>query len=155
MQILLLMYDPGGFRSSTTSDPSVQKKSSEPSTQQNNDRYRTESLGRMAAFLVPSVKLQQQTNRGKTFEQVIREFLISRYGGYTQTAGSISGYWRDQAGALHYGEHREFKVGFLGKDRIPELKEFLARIASEMKEQCMYLETGEDAMLVFPVPKQV
>jgi len=112
--------------------------------------YRLESLGRMAIFLLPSVKLMQQSSPGATFEEVIRGFLLSRYGGFTQTAGSISGFWRDQAGIEHYGEHREFKVGFVGKERIPELQEFLARIAGEMGEQCVYLETGEDAMLIFP-----
>ena len=113
--------------------------------------YRSESLGRMAVFLLPSLKLKQPCSRGISFEMVIHDFLMSAYGGYTAAAGNIFGYWRDKAGREHYGEHREFKVGFLGKERIPELAKFLAGIAREMGEECVYLEPGEAAPLIFPV----
>ncbi len=104
----------------------------------------------MAVFLLPSLKLKQRCSRGTSFEEVVHDFLLANYGGYTAAAGNIFGYWRDKTGREHYGEHREFKVGFLGKDRIPELARFLAGIAREMGEECVYLETGEDAMLIFP-----
>lgn len=120
-------------------------------------RYRKQSLGRMAVFLLPSLKLKSRVRGLGQLEQWVHNFLLAHYGGYTVTSGNIFGYWR-ASGREFYGEHRLYTVAFLGKQRIPSLERFLARLARSMGEQCIYLETGEDAWLVFAangIPRQI
>ena len=54
-------------------------------------------------------------------------------------------------GAERFCEHvMEIKVSFRGKERIPKLQKFLAEICSVMREECIYLETGENSWLIYP-----
>lgn len=110
---------------------------------------REESIGRPAAFLLPSLKLQQRGDTGQTLADKLHGYLIETFGGYTAAAGNIFGYWKDRSGKEFYGEHRRFEVGLLKEDRLPELKRFLARLADEMGEQCIYLQVGEEALFVY------
>jgi hypothetical protein len=112
--------------------------------------YRRESLGQLAVFLLPSLKLKQRGPDNLAVEDRIHRFLLGHFAGYTVETGNILGYWKDGLGQEHYGEHRLFRVAFTGKDRIPVLEAFLARVATEIGEQSIYLETGEDAWLIYP-----
>ena len=60
-----------------------------------------------------------------------------------------TGSWKDDAGRESYGEHKEYKVGLRTPDKLPELKRFLARLAREMEEECIYLEAGREASFVY------
>ena len=111
---------------------------------------RVDSLGRMAVFLLPSLKLKQKKKRGESYEDIVHDFLMKRFSGYTASAGNIFGYWRDDTtGRESYGEHKEYKVSFRGKNRVAILKEFLSELAGELDEDSIYLEYGEDAWLVY------
>lgn len=114
--------------------------------------YERASLGRMAVFLIPSLKLKTRLRDGATVEDRIHDFLMRHFSGFTASTGTMFGYWHDESGMEFYGEHREFKVSFPGKEHIPVLEEFLAGIAREIGERCIYLETGEDAWLIYPKP---
>jgi hypothetical protein len=115
-------------------------------------RYRRVSLGRMAVYLLPSLKLKSPGRDGVAVEEGIHNFLIQNFAGYTVETGNILGYWRDDSGQEQYGEHRLFRVAFTSEERVPELEAFLARVAAEIGEQSIYLETGEDAWLIYPEP---
>ncbi len=118
-------------------------------------RYEKMPLGRPAVFLLPSEKLMRPDVSGKSAKDVVEQFLLDTYGGFTCTNGNISGYWRDERQKKdHYGEHRLYTVAFPDKKRIPELERFLARMAVILGEDCIYLETGEDAWLIYPIPPQ-
>jgi hypothetical protein len=111
--------------------------------------FRLDPLGRMAVFLLPSLKLKQK-KLGKSFEEVVHHFLLKNFEGYTASAGNIFGFWRDaKTGREFYGEHKEYKVSFRGRDRVAMLQEFLSQLAGELGEDCIYLEYGEDAWLVY------
>jgi len=111
--------------------------------------FRVESLGRMAVFLLPSLKLKQK-KRGKPHDELVHHFLMKHFAGYTASAGNIFGFWRDeQTGREYYGEHKEYKVSFRGRDRVEMLQRFLSQLAKELDEDCIYLEYGEDAWLVY------
>lgn len=112
--------------------------------------YRKESLGRMATFLLPSFKLKQRDKDGKTIEEIVHKFLVSNFEGYTAATGNIFGFWKDENGAESYGEHKEYKVAFAGKERVKYLEFFLAEIAEIIHEDCIYFETGEDSWLIYP-----
>ena len=112
--------------------------------------YRKESLGRMATFLLPSLKLKKRDADGHTIEEIVHQFLVSNFEGYTAAGGIIFGFWKDEKGEVAYGEHKEYKVAFIGKDRIAVLESFLATIAKEIGEYCIYFETGEDSWLIYP-----
>ena len=71
-------------------------------------------------------------------------------GGYTAQAGNIFGYWRDSAGHDSYGEHREFSVAFVEDAKLPMLKTFVAKMAAELEEECIYLRAGGTASLIYP-----
>ena len=76
--------------------------------------------------------------------------MIAQFGGFTVTAGNIFGYWTGADQEMFYGEHRLYSVAFNGKEKIPVLEKFLAQVAFILGEQCIYLETGEDAWLIYP-----
>src|SRR6188768_2628198 len=98
--------------------------------------FRVESLGRMAVFLLPSLKLKQRKKPGGVHEEIVHQFLMKNFGGYTASAGNIFGFWRDEkAGREWYGEHREYKVSFRGRDRLAMLQQFLARLAADLGEE--------------------
>lgn len=106
-------------------------------------------LGKRAAFLLPSLKLKSPSEPGVTFEQDVHRFLTSTFEGYTAAAGNLFGYWKDAAGNDSYGEHRQFTVALLDESKLPALKEYLACLARQMHEDCIYLETGDSASLIF------
>lgn len=112
-------------------------------------RHRRESLGRMATFLMPSLKLKTRLADGTTVEEYLHTVLMQSFGGYTAGSATLFGFWRSDDGRDFYGEHREYKVAFEGKERIKELEVVIAAIARSVGEQCIYLETGEDAWLIF------
>ena len=103
----------------------------------------------MAVFLLPSLKLKQRDAHGLAVEDRVHRFLIGNFAGYTVETGNILGFWKDD-GEEHYGEHRLFRVAFAGQERIPKLEAFLAGVAAEIGERSVYLETGEDAWLIYP-----
>jgi hypothetical protein len=104
----------------------------------------------MAVFLMPSLKLKQRGPDGLAVEDRIHIFLMGNFAGYTVETGNILGFWKDGRGEEHYGEHRLFRVAFAGKDRVAVLEAFLAGVAAEIGERSVYLETGEDAWLIYP-----
>lgn len=114
-----------------------------------------EALGRMAVFLLPSLKLKRRHRLGRSYEEVVHDFLLKHFNGYTASAGNIFGFWRDEkSGQEYYGEHREYKVSFRGHDRIAMLQRFLSKMGSDLGEKTIYLEYGEDAWLVHAAKKR-
>jgi len=111
--------------------------------------YRERSLGSAVAFLLPSLKLKEPSLTGPSIENRLHSFLMDNFGGYTAQAGNIFGYWREDE-RDSYGEHREFSVAAPDTSKLPPLKEFLAGMAQELNEECIYFRTGETASLIYP-----
>jgi hypothetical protein len=114
---------------------------------------RVESIGRRALFLIPSVKVynSKYSITKQSVAKVIHKFLLEVFGGYTCASGNIYGYFLSTS--YEYDELREFRVAFLedeGKTKVPLLQKFLAELCIDIGEECIYLECGEDAMLVYP-----
>src|SRR3990167_6643326 len=114
---------------------------------------RVESLGRRALFLIPSVKVynRKYSKTKQSIARAIHRFLMATFGGYTCASGNIYGYFTSES--AEYDELREFRVAFKedeARTKVPKLQEFLATICEDISEECIYLECGEDAMLVYP-----
>lgn len=114
--------------------------------------YREQSLGTAVVFLLPSLKLKEPLASGSTVESRLHTFLMDNFGGYTAQAGNIFGYWRDGRGRDSYGEHREFSVAFVDDVKLPALKAFVAKMAQDLEEECIYLRVGPTASLIYPAP---
>src|SRR5688572_11401981 len=100
-----------------------------------------ESMGPVAAMLLPIDKLKQPSPRGVPFEEEIHEFLSVNLNGYTVSSGNISGHWRDNTGRDCYAEHRQYRVALPpSKTARQTLEIFLGTLAHEMGETCIYLE---------------
>ena len=112
--------------------------------------YREQRLGASAIFLLPSLKLKEPARGGSSPEGRLHDFLMENFGGYTAQAGNIFGYWRDGDGADSYGEHREVTVALSTAEKLDLLKVYLARLAGEMTEKCIYLRTAGEAFLIYP-----
>lgn len=112
--------------------------------------YREQSLGSTVVFLLPSLKLKEPSVNGLSVENRLHNFLMDNFGGYTAQAGNIFGYWRDAGGRVSYGEHREFSVAFVEDSKLPILKAFVAKMAQELAEECIYLRAGQTASLIYP-----
>lgn len=111
--------------------------------------YREKELGPYVAFLLPSLKLKEPTPDGLSLENRLHDFLMGEFGGYTAQAGNIFGYWRE-SGRDSYGEHREFSVAASDPEEIEKLKQFLAALAGELGEECIYFRTERNASLLYP-----
>lgn len=114
---------------------------------------KVESLGRRAMFLVPSIKVynSKYSKTRQSIAQTIHRFLTMTFGGYTCASGNIYGYF--QSASIEYDELREFRVAFKEdekKAKVPALLEFLSKICEDIGEECIYVECGEDALLVYP-----
>lgn len=108
-----------------------------------------ESLGRLGILLLPSLKMKTASPRGKSYEQEVHHFLVENFSGYTVASGNIAGFWKDSQGRQHYGEHQEYRVGFLSEDKIPLLENYIAELAEDMGEESIFWATGEDAWLIY------
>ena len=115
--------------------------------------FTSETLGCMAVALLPANKVRLASPRGKTFQEEIHEFLITNFTGYTVASGNISGWWKDAEGKELQGQHIEYKVALPNDPAaLGTLQAFLASLAFEMKEECLYLEIGSHASLIFAQP---
>lgn len=103
------------------------------------DGYREEYLGKPAVFSIPSPKLE-------TVEYEIHNFLIENYGNAWSQTSNIRGVWMGKPD----GEYTKIEISFVGKEKIPVLKRFLAQIAEKIGEECIYLLTGADSWYVYP-----
>ena len=112
-------------------------------------RVKRECLGNLAAALLPLEKLKLKSPRGVAFEREIHDFLVTNFNGYTVSSGNISGHWKDDHGQDHYGEHRQYKVALTGQESIASFEVFLAEIAADMHEDCIYVELGREIFLVY------
>ena len=113
---------------------------------------RIQSLGRPALFLIPSVKVynRKYSKTRQNIARTIHNFLTDTFGGYTCASGNIYGYFTTET--TEYDELRQFRVAFKEDEKrtkVPQLQEFLAAICADIGEECIYLECGEDAMLVY------
>ena len=110
-------------------------------------------LGCLALALFPLEKLKHSSPGGKPFEQEIHHFLVRKFNGYTVSSGNISGHWKDDAGHDHYGEHRAYKVALPNDELRAAFEQFLARMAREMGEECIYAEINGEILLIYQVPE--
>ncbi|MDB6130320.1 MAG: hypothetical protein JWM04_1427 [Verrucomicrobiales bacterium] len=110
---------------------------------------RKESMGKTGLFLLPSLKMRRKSARGKSYDEELHDFLVKHFSGYTVSSGSISGYWKDEDGREHYGEHREYKVAFLKQKKVPLLEEYIAKLAEDIEEECVFWEKGDEAWLIY------
>lgn len=108
-----------------------------------------EPLGQVAVALLPIEKLKLKSSRGVQFEREIHDFLVTNFNGYTVSSGNISGHWKDDAGHVHYGEHRQYKVALSASVGIQSFEVFLADLAAEMGEECIYVELGREIFLIY------
>lgn len=111
--------------------------------------YYEKPLGRNVRFLLPSLKLMQPGKDGNTVEQAVHRYLVEHFGGYTATSANLFGFWKDEFGGQTYGEHREFVVALRNDQGLPELKEFLSRVACQLDEDCLYVEVAGQAILLY------
>ncbi|MGV3773944.1 MAG: hypothetical protein ACO1QB_13670 [Verrucomicrobiales bacterium] len=112
-------------------------------------KLKKEILGKMCMVLLPLEKLKKKSSRGIAFEQEIHDYLVITFNGYTVASGNISGYWKDESGHEFYGEHREYKVAIPSHTARETLELFLATLADEMNEECVYFEFGEETWLIY------
>jgi len=82
-------------------------------------------------------------------EQSVHTFLMEQFGGYTATAATVFGYWREADGGYSYGEHREFTVALPHGEGLAALKEFLGRTARVLGEKCLYVEVAGEGILLY------
>ncbi|MEO6036562.1 MAG: hypothetical protein ABIQ35_15030 [Verrucomicrobiota bacterium] len=108
-----------------------------------------ESLGRLGILLLPSLKMKSRSSRGKTYELEVHEFLVANFSGYTLASGNIAGFWKDSKGEQQYGEHLEYRVGFLSEEKIPMLDAYISELAEELEEESIFWATREDVWLVY------
>jgi hypothetical protein len=118
---------------------------------------KVESLGRRAAFLIPSIKVynRKYSKTHRNIARTVHNFLVRVFRGYTCLTAGIYGYFTSEA--TEYDELKEFRVAFKEDEKrtkIPKLLKFLATICGDIGEECIYVECGEDALLVYPSKKE-
>ena len=113
--------------------------------------YEIIDLGREAVFYIPINKLRG--NRGIRIRQDLHLFLMSQFGAYSTSPFkglATYGYWTDPSKSVVYDESMIFRVAFVGKEKIPTLFERIAQLATEIEEDCIYVQAGQYSGLVRP-----
>lgn len=116
---------------------------------QRSRNYTLLDLGRPARFLIPCGKLAFPF-RGTTVQEHLKAFLTQNFGAFTTSLVPNFGIWVNGAGQLIDDQCWEFRVSFLGKEKISLLLEELALIATAINEICIYVEAGQYAALIYP-----
>lgn len=111
-----------------------------------------ENIGKRALFLIPSIKVynRKYSRTRQSVAKTVHDFLNDTFNGYTCASGNIYGYFTSES--AEYDELREFRVAFQDykeRTKLLKLQEFLAKLAEDIGEECIYLEYGEKAMLVY------
>jgi hypothetical protein len=112
-------------------------------------KSRREYLGAMGLVLLPLQKLKNESPRGTKFELEVHDFLVENFNGYTVASGNISGHWKDSEGNDFYGEHREYRVALPESEAIQSLESYIAILAREMAEECIYFELAGQTSLIY------
>ena len=114
--------------------------------------YTEEALGTVSLFLIPELGLRDESSSGETFEKEIENFFLDKFGSCTFPGKSVIDYRLDpdKASRRRLAISREYTVAIKDAEAVLQLKEFLARIASEMRLKSMYLEINREAMLLTP-----
>lgn len=114
-------------------------------------------------FLIPSIKVynRKYSKSGQSVASAIHNFLNGNYDGYTCASGNIYGYYTSET--TEYDELREFRVSIRGGTHpdkfdpldgkpcpLSRLAKFLSELAADIDEECIYLESGNEAFLVYP-----
>jgi len=110
---------------------------------------RIENLGRPAVFLIPSHKMRVKMG-DQAVEEALHEFLAQKYGAFTTTLLPLFGFWQNGKKEIDYDECRQYEVSFPGKEHIPPLIEFLAKICQAIGEDCLYFKAGQYACTIWP-----
>ncbi len=111
-------------------------------------KFRAVLIGRPAVFLLPS-DLMGTLIEGKTCRELVESYMATNFGGFTDEGSGHNGYWKNDSGKSYSDKYQKYRVSFLGKDLIPDLQGFLAYIGKNLRQESIYLETGEDAWLIF------
>lgn len=114
---------------------------------------RVEVLGQPVLFYVPSVKVynRRYSKSKQSVANTIHNFLNDTFGGYTCASGNIFGFFASTA--IEYDELREFRVAVAEDEsntKVRALQLFLAELCDDIGEECIYLECGNKALLVYP-----
>jgi hypothetical protein len=112
-------------------------------------KVKREVIGQVAVTLLPLEKLKLKSPRGIPFEREIHDFFVTKFNGYTVSSGNISGHWKDDAGRDHYGEHRQYKVALDGRESVTSFEVFLAELAADIGEDCIYVELSREIFLIY------
>jgi len=115
--------------------------------------YRIVDIGRTAAFLIPVNKIDLPSKEeGKTIKVSLEDFLTEKFGGYNVNPIPRVGAWTSESGQIFFDNCLEYSVAFAGKERIPELLQFLSDLAVQMKEECLFVSAGQYDALLYPSP---
>lgn len=109
-----------------------------------------EYAGHEAIFLIPNEKLANECSIGLTVQDKIGQFLNERHGAFHIESADIRGFWR----GAYDGVYTKFVVAFLGKEKIPELEEFLEAVAQKIGEESIYFRTGTKTWILRPEPNK-
>jgi hypothetical protein len=105
-------------------------------------------LGTTGFFLLPAEELVKISPRGRPFEREVHDFLLTNYNGYTFSTGENYGHWQDALGRDELGQHREYRVALPTAEARRQLELFLASLAHDLGEDCIYTEIGSEAWLI-------
>ena len=115
-------------------------------------KVKSELLGQTGTILLPLEKLSKNSPRGVPFEKEVHDFLLTNFNGYTVASGNISGHWTDDSGRDIAGQHRQYRVALPNSDAIRSFEIFVATLASDLGEQCVYFELAGQIYLIYATP---
>ena len=106
------------------------------------------TIGTLVQVLLPSIKMKSHSPRGVSFEKEFHDFLLCHFGGYTVTAGSITGYWLKADRSEECNEHREYQIAISNSEHLARLHEYLATLARQLKERTIFGTLNGTAFLI-------
>jgi hypothetical protein len=103
-------------------------------------RNRVQRIGTTVTFYVPKKKLTRRLvgPGNRRASEVISEFFLEHFGGFTHETSRIQGYWVGGRGQTISDTHERFEVAVRGRAQLGFLLEFLGRLCAQLKEDSIY-----------------
>ena len=113
---------------------------------------RTEYIGHVAVFYIPSIKLDAIPKlKDISARQILYDYFVKNFNAYTHEVSNIAGYWVNKdKNILVKDAHERYEVSFKGRKKVQKFVEFLSEICALIEEDSIYLTMGYKSWLVLP-----
>lgn len=109
------------------------------------------AMGETANFYLPAAKINDPRygRDGRTVAELLEDFLIGNFGGFTHEVSQIRGKWVGDSGdKVFTDEHQRYEVALGDERKAAKFFSFMADMCRLLEESSIYVTCGGNSWLV-------